>query len=463
MAAIPFLVFGPSAILSTIGLLVGKDKSIPTPAKDWREATIDVVIPALNEEQTIVLCLASIANQTRKPTRIILVDDGSKDRTVELAQAFVKEIGLDLIIIKREHPIGKTPTLKRQSRESDSDVEFILDADTILESENYIERVVQELYQGAGIASACGTVLPLNTKSRSRAIGDPRTKKFLAKRALVYAYPDGDLLSKPQHLLTDWYREILYFYLQKFIYLGQITFFGSIVNPVGCAVAYRRNILKEVVFDKYEPILGDDLTNSEDIFIGFTFLDHGYRNIQVMDVYARSQEPLILNLPRQQYLWSSAFLQSCFYFKALVKTPLRVFKQYKKAQFSKSPEGRSIVQKRKIVEAYRQAFGTNITQIYGRPMGWVVFFALLEKITFPVVLLIMIALRLWEPLLITVIAESTFTILVLVYLANGHRIEYFFKALITTPIRYALVFVDAFTMIGFLFDLFILKDRSWRK
>jgi glycosyltransferase involved in cell wall biosynthesis len=463
MAAIPFLVFGPTTILSTIGLLMGKDKSVPTPAKDWRKATVDVVIPALNEERTIILCLASIARQTFKPTRIILVDDGSNDHTVGLAKDFSKDVGLELLIIKRAHPIGKTPTLKRQSRESNSDVEFILDADTILESDNYIERVVQELFQGEGIASACGTVLPLSAKSRLKAMQNLKTKHLLEGRDIDLNYPDGALLSKLQHLVTDWYREILYFYLQKFIYLGEMTFFGSIVNPVGCAVAYRRNVLKEVVFDKYEPVLGDDLTNSEDIFIGFTFLDHGYRNIQVMDVYARSQEPLILNLPSQQYLWSSAYLQSCFYFKELVKTPFRILKQYKKSQFTKTPEGLKIQEKRKIVEAYRQSFGTQITEKYGRPIGWVIFLGLIEKITFPLILITMIAMKLWEPLAITIVAESLFTICILVYLAKGHRFEYFFKALITTPIRYALVFVDAYTILRFLADIFIFKNRGWRK
>ncbi len=463
MAAIPFLVFGPTTILSAAGLLLGKDKSVPKPAKDWRDATVDVVIPALNEEQTIVLCLASIAKQTFKSTRVILIDDGSVDRTVELADSFSKEIGLELLIIKRAHPIGKTPTLKRQSREFDSDVEFILDADTILESENYIERVVQELYQGAGIASACGTVLPLNPKSRLQASQNPMTKQFLREHHVDFVYPHGVPLSRLQHLLTDWYREVLYFYLQKFIYLGEMTFFGGIVNPVGCAVAYRRNVLKDVVFDKYEPVLGDDLTNSEDIFIGFTFLDNGYRNIQVMDVYARSQEPAILTLPRQQYLWSSAFLQSCFYFKDLVKTPFRVFKQYKKSQFMKSAEGQKVIEKREFIETYRQSFGPQITKQYGRPLGWIIFFGLIEKITFPFILIVMLLLRLWEPLFITIAAESTLTICILVYLAKGHRLEYLFKAIVTTPIRYALVFVDVFTIFKFLLDVFIFKNRGWRK
>jgi glycosyltransferase involved in cell wall biosynthesis len=463
MAAIPFLVFGPTTILSVIGLLRGKEKVVPTPTEDWRTATVDVVIPALNEEQTIVLCLESIAKQTIVPKRIILVDDGSVDRTIELATQFSKENGFELIVIKRAHPIGKTPTLKRQSREFDSDVEFILDADTILESDNYIERVVQELFQGAGIASACGTVLPLDTKSRLKAIQDPRVAKFITTHEVSCVYFQNGLLDKFEHLITDWYREMLYFYLQKFVYLGQMTFFGGVFNPVGCAVAYRRNILKEVVFDKYEPILGDHLTNSEDIFIGFTFLNHGYRNIQVMDVYARSQEPPVLRLPRQQYLWSSAFLQSCFYFKGLVATPFKVINQYRKSRFLRSPQGKKTLENRKIVEAYRQSFGTEVTKKYGRPIGWMIFFAMLEKITFPVILITMMVMRLWEPLLITIALESMLTILILVYLAKDRRLEYFLKGLVTTPIRYGLVFFDVITVTRFISDLFIFRNRNWRK
>ena len=79
--------------------------------------------------------------------------------------------GVELTAIQRRKPIGKTPTIKRQAREFDSDVEFILDADTVLESDNYIERTVQELYQAVGIASAFGTILP------QRRQGSPRRRK----------------------------------------------------------------------------------------------------------------------------------------------------------------------------------------------------------------------------------------------------------------------------------------------
>ncbi|MHB1271222.1 MAG: hypothetical protein ACYCZD_00370 [Rhodanobacter sp.] len=56
------------------------------------------------------------------------------------------------------------------------------------------------------------------------------------------------------------------------MYHGQTTFFGGITNPVGCAVAYRREYVADL-FDRYEPQFGDNLTNSEDIFIGFALIN----------------------------------------------------------------------------------------------------------------------------------------------------------------------------------------------
>lgn len=46
---------------------------------------ISVVIPARNEEQFIVGCLQALKGQTLPPDEIIVVDNGSTDRTVELA------------------------------------------------------------------------------------------------------------------------------------------------------------------------------------------------------------------------------------------------------------------------------------------------------------------------------------------------------------------------------------------
>lgn len=107
MAAVPYFILSPSTILSLIGLFKGPDKTVPTPAEDWRQATVDVVIPALNEEGYIVRTLASVMKQTLTPRRVILVDDGSRDQTVARAEAFAAQSGLELTTIRRERSIGK--------------------------------------------------------------------------------------------------------------------------------------------------------------------------------------------------------------------------------------------------------------------------------------------------------------------------------------------------------------------
>src|SRR5262249_26976852 len=84
--------------------------------------------------------------------------------------------------------------------------------------------------------------------------------------------------------------------VKSLIYKGQTLFFGTITTPFGGAVAYRRKYVEEF-FGHFGPPLGDDLTNSEDIFIGLAMLDNGYRNAQLTDVSARPVEPPVHKLP----------------------------------------------------------------------------------------------------------------------------------------------------------------------
>jgi len=459
MATAPWFVLSPNALLSAIGLLHGPDKTVPTPAEDWRTATVDVVIPAFKEEDNIIHCLASLARQTVRPRTIILVDDGGKDRTVPRAREYAAALGLNLHVIERASSIGKTPTIKRQAREFDSDVEFILDGDTFLESTNYIERCVQELYQGVGIASACGNILPMRPKHRHTLAQSDEFRQWHGAQAYDDPHAKRGVLHGVWWWITNTYRETLYMFLQRFVYKGQMVFFGSITNPVGCAVAYRRKYIVDL-FDRYEPIFGDDLTNSEDIFIGFALNNEGYRNIQLQDVLARSEEPEVQRLPRQVYLWSSSFLQSCYYFDALLRTPFKAFKQWRKKRREKAS---GVEELRLIKEQYRQPFGEKTTLEYGRPIGWAMFLGAFEKIFFPTAIICMLILQMWEPLAVTVIAELIVSLTVLFVVSKGQRLSMLLKGIAVTPVRYVLMVADLITTARFAIDLWITGNRKWRK
>src|SRR5690606_38208731 len=212
MATTPYFVIGPSTLVSFIGLLRGPDKTPPESAEDPSEALVDVVIPALNEEQNILLALSSIARQPLRLRKGILVDDGSSDKTADYARAFGEELVLNLQVIRRRAPIGRTPTLQRESRELDAVVEVILDGDTFLESENYIERLVEELYKAPGIASACGVVQPARVKDRKAACETAPLKEFLATHQ-DFAPREQSLRERFNRSITNFYRGILYTFL----------------------------------------------------------------------------------------------------------------------------------------------------------------------------------------------------------------------------------------------------------
>jgi glycosyltransferase involved in cell wall biosynthesis len=509
MAVLPYFVLGPNVALSLAGLTRGPDRTTPTPAEDWRQATVDVVIPAFNEAKTIVLCLASVLRQSLRPRRIILVDDGSTDGTIASARAFCEQNGVELIAIQRAKPIGKTPTIKRQAIEFDSDVEFILDGDTVLESRDYLERAVQELYQGIGIASACGTILPLRRRDRRAFAQDPAVRRLASVPGIPQPIVEEPTLRALARGITNTYREVLYLFLQRFVYRGQMVFFGTITNPVGCAVAYRRKYV-EALFRHVTPSLGDDLTNSEDIFLGMGMLNEGYRNIQLTDVYARTVEPTVDRLPRQVYLWSSSFLQSCFYYDALMRSPLRAHKRWQQRRRARKLQKEPAVRvaavpalaqagalsapgggmttmlrtstggrrgtalrssdgtpgaenRRRIREPYRQPFGREHTLRQGRPVGWLLLTSAIEKVFFPTALLTMLLLRHWEALLVTIAFESLIGLTALVIVTKGERMRYLFKGLAVLPVRYALIASEVVTLARFATDLWITKNRKWRK
>ena len=179
---------------------------------------------------------------------------------------------------------------------------------------------------------------------------------------------------------------------------------------------------------------------------------------------ARSEEPLATQLPRQVSLWSSSFLQSCYYFDALVRSPFKAFARMRRRRDEKQGEyGQHIQEMRKVQEPYRQAFGEEVTKRYGRPLGWIIFMSAIEKIGFPTALIVMALLRWWEPLLITLLAESALSLIVLTVISRGERWKVLGKGLLVTPLRYFLMLTEIRTIGQFAIDLWITGNRKWRK
>ena len=107
--------------------------------------------------------------------------------------------------------------------------------------------------------------------------------------------------------------------------------------------------------------------------------------------------------------------------------------------------------------------GKQHTFEFGRPIGWVVFLSLFEKISFPIVLVIMIYAQWWQWLGLTVLTETTLYLLLISIFGLERRAEYVMKGLLATPLRYASIVIDIFTIFKFAFDLSKPATRIWRK
>jgi hypothetical protein len=82
---------------------------------------------------------------------------------------------------------------------------------------------------------------------------------------------------------------------------------------------------------------------------------------------------------------------------------------------------------------------------------------------FPTVLLCMMILGHWEAFWVTIACESLIGLTALVLVTKGHRVQYFFKGLAVIPVRYALLASELVTLGRFATDLWITKNRKWRK
>ena len=446
--------------MSMIGLLRGTQEPVEQEEVVLDEVTVDIVVPAHNEARTIALALGSLSKQTKKPRKVFVVDDASTDETVEVVKAFTSLNTLDLVLIERQENQGKTPALKQIAKFSDADVLFVLDGDTVLVSDDYIEKVVIELMRIPNHASACGFLRPLRTSDREMAKSWPVVQKLLKQRPETKVTHDDTRLSRISRGITNYYRDVLYYFVQNIIYLGELALFGTLVSPLGCAVAYRREYLLDL-FRETEATLGDNLTTSEDIYIGFSFVDRGYHNVQVLEVAVHSMEPEAQKLPKQLYLWSSSWLQSSYYFPELVTSPFKAMRRRRaRRELTKN------ILDDDIYIPYQEPLGRLYSQESGRPIGWAVFFALFEKITYPLIMTLFVIAGWFDILGYTILFESILFTLLMGIFGKEHKLMYMGKGLLITPIRYLSIFIDIFTVGKFFADLTRPRGkegRGWRK
>lgn len=137
--------------------------------------TTSVVIRALNEERYIGRLLVGLERQTVAPDEIILVDSGSIDSTVEIAERFGARV---VHIPKDEFTFGRS--LNRGCREATGDVLVMLSAHVYPVYDTHLEHMLRP-FEVNETAVAYG-----------RQVGDDRTK-YSESRVMLKWFPEESM------------------------------------------------------------------------------------------------------------------------------------------------------------------------------------------------------------------------------------------------------------------------------
>lgn len=105
-----------------------------------RSPKISVIIPTKNSARTIGKCLWSVFNQSLKPIEVIVVDGGSKDSTLKIAEQY------GVKIFKEPSHSGNAPGIARNfgAKKAKGEILAFIDSDCYPEK-NWLTRVVDTL------------------------------------------------------------------------------------------------------------------------------------------------------------------------------------------------------------------------------------------------------------------------------------------------------------------------------
>lgn len=185
---------------------------------------ISVVVPCYNCENTIEDCLRSLVSQKFRPVEIIMINDGSTDRSKEIAEKFPTVKVIDHVINQGLSSARNTGLISTKG-----EVIAFFDSDVVV-PENYLEILNEDFESNPDVSGVGGGEIPAFTSTK--------LDKF---RSTYHRQHRGD--------------EVVY---------GTATL-------IGLAMAYKRKSLEKVggFNDEFR-------TNGEDVFIGLVLTRSGY-------------------------------------------------------------------------------------------------------------------------------------------------------------------------------------------
>ena len=250
-----------------------KRKNFATP--DYKPS-VAVLIPAYNEEKVIVRTIRSVMMSTYKNIRIIVIDDGSTDRTSEVARsAYPADIASGRLLVLTKPNSGKADSLNYALDYFDDDIYVGIDADTVI-AHDAIANLVPH-FANPQIGAVAG-----NAKVGNRV-----------------------------NLWTRW-QALEYITSQNFERRALDLFDVVMVVP-GAIGAWRTSLVKAAGGYAADTV-------AEDADLTMNLLEQGYSVIYEDRSLAFTEAPINADgLKRQRFRWSFGMLQAIFKHRGAIK------------------------------------------------------------------------------------------------------------------------------------------------
>lgn len=151
--------------------------------KSKKDINLSIIIPTYNEERDVQECLNSLKKQIYKKFEIIIVDDGSTDKTIEIVKKFK-----DVKIIKGEH---RGPGFSRNigAKNAQGEILVFVDADMTFDRD-YLKNLIKPLLKDKEkkiIGTTHETELVKNIDNIwSRCWGNIRVSKEQSKEVKIF-------------------------------------------------------------------------------------------------------------------------------------------------------------------------------------------------------------------------------------------------------------------------------------
>ena len=120
---------------------------------------VSVLVPAYNEEQVLANCIEGLLNQTYQNYDIVIINDGSKDRTALIGERLAEIYKERIILINKDNG-GKASALNYGLARASGEIVITVDADSILTPEaiTYAVRAMRD----PSIVAVCGNIKVAN-------------------------------------------------------------------------------------------------------------------------------------------------------------------------------------------------------------------------------------------------------------------------------------------------------------